>query len=116
MNMTTKNNIFEEFLDEYIKAGRVRKGEILDHITKTTKVKWREFAVSKFKRMQLHGPAHTEGRGRKTYYTKDVDAALFDLWEAANEACGELLFPMIKEYVSILQRDKKSWREIQKNV
>ena len=103
--MTTKNNIFEDFFEEYISAGKVRKGEILYHITQTTKIKWRESAVRKFKRMQTRDPAHSEGRGRKVYYGKDVDSALFDVWEAANECCGELLFPMIKEYVSVLQRD-----------
>jgi hypothetical protein len=105
MNMATKNNIFEEFLEEYISAGRERKGEILDHIIKTTKMKWRESAVRRFRRMQLRDPARVEGRGRKVYYTKDVDGALFDIWETANEMCGELLFYMIKEYVLILQRD-----------
>lgn len=105
MMMTTKNDIFREFLEEYIKAGRVRKGEILDHITKTTKMKWRESAVRKFKRIQLRDPAQTEKRGRKVYYTKDVDVALFDVWDTANQPCGELLFPILREYVSIMQRD-----------
>lgn len=106
MTMATKQDIFQEFLEEYISASRERKGEILDHITKTTKMKWRESAMRKFKRMQMRDSSHIDNRGRKVYYTKDVDAALFDLWEAANEPCGELMFPLINEYVSILKRDK----------
>jgi hypothetical protein len=105
MNMTTKNNIFQEFFKEYISADRARKGEILDHITKTTKI-WRESAIRRFRRMQMSNPDKAETRGRKTHYTKDADAALFTIWEAANELCGELLHPLIKEYVSILKRDK----------
>jgi hypothetical protein len=37
---------------------------------------------------------------------KDVDAALQTVWSAANEPCGELLHPMIAEYVTIFKRDK----------
>ena len=76
MNMTTKQDIFQEFLKEYISASRERKGEILDHIIKTTKMKWRESAVRRFKRMQMRDNAYEENRGRKVYYTKDVDTAL----------------------------------------
>ena len=40
------------------------------------------------------------------YYTPDVTAALKDIWEDDDEVCGELLHPMIKEYVEILKRDR----------
>ena len=43
--------------------------------------------------------------GRRRYYTKAVDSALFDVWEAANRPCGVLLHPLVKEYVDILVRD-----------
>ena len=32
--------------------------------------------------------------------------ALKDVWEAGNEVCGELLFPIINEYIDVLARDK----------
>jgi hypothetical protein len=108
MNMTTKQDIFKEHKKAYWKANKQSKGEILDHITKTTTL-CRESAVRWFKRLQKRGPERTETRGRKTYYTKDVDAALFDIWNASNQPCGELLYPLIKEYVAILQRDN-DWK------
>jgi hypothetical protein len=108
MTMATKNEIFREFFEEYINADRGRKGEILDHITKTTKM-WRESVIRRFKRMQFFEPHSKKKPGRKVYYTKDVDDALYDIWEAGNRACGELLCSIIGEYVSILQRDKM-WR------
>lgn len=37
---------------------------------------------------------------------KNSVAALKTVWEAASEICGELLHPVIAEYVEILQRDK----------
>ena len=104
MNMTTKNDIFEEFLNEYLGADQARKGEILDHVAAVTKMH-RKAVIRKFAAKQMKDPAKQECRGRKTYYTKDVTCALKTIWKAANEPCGELLHPMIPEYVTILQRD-----------
>ena len=107
--MTTKNDIFEEFLLEYLSADRARKGEILDHVTAVTKMV-RKSAIRKFRAKQMAGPGKEKKRGRKIYYGPDVTAALKMIWEAANEPCGELLHPMIREYVTIFQRDQM-WKE-----
>ncbi len=103
--METKNNIFKRYLGEYLKADKERKSEILNHVVDVVGMH-RKAAMRKFKVLQLRDSRLPEGRGRRIYYTKDVDAALFDVWNAANQACGELLFPLIEEYVTILQRDK----------
>lgn len=104
MNMTTKNNIFGRYLSEYLKAGKKRKGEILEIVCDITKMHDKA-AIRKFGRLQMKGNAEPEKRGRKTYYTSDVSAALRTIWEATSEICGELLYPIIEEYVPILQRD-----------
>lgn len=105
MTMKTKNDIFKEHSSEYWKADRKKKGEILNHVCAVTKMH-RKSAVRKFRRLQTKDPCSVEGRGRSVYYTPDVTAALKDLWEDGDEVCGELLHPMIKEYVEILKRDK----------
>jgi hypothetical protein len=56
--------------------------------------------------MQMRDPLRTDRRGRAVYYTPDVTAALKEIWDIGDEACGELLHPQIKEYVLILKRDK----------
>lgn len=104
IHMATKNNIFEEKLGEYLSADIPRKSEILSAVIEITGLH-RKSAIRRFRRLQLLDGSLPERRGRKVYYTKDVDVALFDLWEAANQPCGELLFPLIEEYVSILKRD-----------
>jgi len=104
MNMTTKNDIFTRYLKEYLKASNERKSEILNHITDVTGMH-RKACIRRFGVLQRKDPSSRETRGRPTYYTKDVDAALFAIWEAANELCGELLHPLINEYVTILRRD-----------
>lgn len=45
-------------------------------------------------------------RGRKAYYTDAEYAALKEIWVAANSCCGELLHPIIAEYIAIFQKDQ----------
>lgn len=105
MTMKTKNDIFKEHSSQYWKANKKEKGEILTHVCAVTKMH-RKAAVRKFKAMQVKDPRKVESRGRSVYYTPDVTAALKEIWEDDDEVCGELLHPMIKEYVRILMRDK----------
>ena len=104
MNMTTKNEIFERYKKEYWKAGRKRKGQILKNVVDVVKMHVKS-AIKRFRRLQTKEKSCLDTRGRPVVFTKDADAALETIWEAANEPCGELLFPMIREYVTILQRD-----------
>lgn len=105
--MATKQNIFEEHLDEWLKARKDRKlrKEITDHIVFTTRVH-RKSVPRSFKRVQMKDASKEERRGRKMYYTPDVQNALKDVWEAGGRVCGELLHPQIVEYVCVLKRDK----------
>ena len=105
MNMATKNNIFEEYLEEYLKASRTRKGEILTHVCFVTKLH-RKSASRRFKRLQLRGSTpSTKRQGRPIVYGPDVTVALRTVWEAGGEVCGELLHPVTHEYIDILIRD-----------
>jgi len=114
MNMDTKQQIFERYKDEYFKAGaeksggRKRQGEILTIVCDVAKIV-RKAAIRKFGRLQTKDPCTEENRGRAVYYTADVTAALKDVFDASNGLCGELLHPVIAEYVEIFRRDK-TWR------
>lgn len=103
--MDTKNNIYKEYLERYLKAGMKEKGVILTHVCFVTKMH-RKAAIRKFGRMQKRDPTTEERRGRSVYYTADVTAALREIWEAGNEVCGELLHSVVSEYIDILIRDK----------
>ncbi|MEK7169793.1 MAG: hypothetical protein AAB767_00725 [Patescibacteria group bacterium] len=103
--MGTKNEIFKEHTAAYVKACKEEKGALLSHVCAVTGMHPKA-AIRKFRRLQRRDPAHTEARGRSTYYTPDVTAALKDVWEAASEPCGELLHPVLHEYVDILLRDR----------
>lgn len=54
----------------------------------------------------MKGGTCQEGRGRPERYTPNVIAALKYVWDAASEPCGEILHPMVAEYVAIFRRDK----------
>ena len=108
MNMETKNQVFGRYKKEYfeLKSKRKRSSQtrILDIVCQVTQIT-RKAAIRKFGRIQNKDDFAIETRGRKTYYTADAIAALKDIWVAGNEACGELLFPITKEYIAILRRD-----------
>ena len=104
MTMGTKKELFGIELSTYLKAGKQKKGRILDSLERQTGM-WRESIVRSFRRLQLKRSGDEKKRGRKTYYTGDVLTALNEIWVVANNCCGELLHGVIAEYVSILKRD-----------
>ena len=106
--MKTKTDIFKEYLEAYLKGGKEQKSLLLNHVCFVTKMH-RKASIRKFSTLQLCDPYRQEARGRSEYYGPDVTCALKDVWEIGNEVCGELLFPMINEYIDILVRDKK-WK------
>ena len=105
MTMNTKKELFGIELSVYLSASKAEKGKILDSLTRQTGM-WRESIIRSFRRLQLESPlTPKKKRGRSVYYTTDVGAALSEIWEAANSCCGELLHPVIAEYVATFQRD-----------
>ena len=108
MIMATKKDIFREHLSAYCRADRLGKGRILDHVCFITKLH-RKAAIRRFNALRLGYAYKEEQRGRIEFYTPDVTAALFDVWEAGDEVCGELLHSVIKEYIDIFTRDNM-WR------
>ena len=108
--METKKEVFDRYKKEYYEAKADKKKRkiltgIID-IVKSLTGMGRKSIIRAFKVQQTRDPCTEEKRGRKVYYKPDVTAALKDIWEAGSEVCGELLHPMIKEYVKILIQDK----------
>lgn len=104
MYMATKNDIFNKYKEEYWKASKERKSDLLNVICEITGLT-RKGAIKRFRRIQTRDPSHQERRGRPMIYTKDVSAALYTVWDAANQPCGTLLHPLIREYVDVFIRD-----------
>ena len=101
--MATKNEIFNRYVNEYIKAKRIRKKEILNTICELMNIH-RKTAVRKFHRLQFDVGDAKKKRGRKAWYTTDVVIALKTIWLVLGEVCGELIHPMINEIISVLKQ------------
>lgn len=100
-------NIFKEKLEEYLKANRKEKGEILNAVCKITNL-GRVQAVRNFKKLQFRDRGcFKETRGRKTIYGNEVNSLLKDIWELADRMSGELLHPIIYEYLNSFAKSKK---------
>lgn len=107
--MGTKKEVFRERLEEYLKASGQEKSIMLDALQMITGLH-RKAIIRGLRREQMRDRRKPQKKaGRRTLYTPDVTAALKEVWEAGNEVCGELLYPVISEYVDILIRDTL-WR------
>ncbi len=106
MTMETKHEVIKDILGEYLKETRRGKTVILDRLEKTVHMH-RKAIIRRLKVLQLRNEVYMiDGRGRPTYYTADVIAGLKDVWDVSNSLCGELLHPIIGEYIDVLERDK----------
>jgi hypothetical protein len=114
MKMETKREVFARYEEEYYKA-RIKKNgrKILTKIINTVRdvtSMGRKSIIRRFHTLQMKDTSISETRGRSLYYTPDVTVALKEVWETGGEVCGELLHPMVSEYVQILKRDKM-WKQ-----
>lgn len=102
--MNTKKELFGIELKHYLGTSSKKKGEILDSLERQTDMN-RKSLIRAFRRLQLYDSRFTHHRGRRVYYTNDVIAALEEIWDSANKCCGELLHPVIGQYIDIFKRD-----------
>ena len=109
--MIAKDNICEEKLGEWLRARKIgdrqKVGKILDAVCFVTGLH-RKSVSRKFKHLQLKRKSlrKKECRGRKRYYSRDVDMALKMVWESAGCICGELLHGVIDEYVQVFEKSR----------
>lgn len=108
--MTTKQAIFRAHLAEWLKAkgDRKKRGKMIKDISQIAQVHPQSVGRC-FYRVQMVGGSAGHRRGRRAYYTGDVRAALYDIWSAANQPCGELLHPVVGEYIAAFKKEKR-WK------
>ena len=104
--MATKHEVIREFLEQYLVSNKQVKGRILDHLEVVVKMR-RKSLIRRFGVLQMRNSRYwSDSRGRPLYYTPDTVCALKEIWEISEFLCGERLHPILREYVSILKRDK----------
>jgi hypothetical protein len=111
--MATKHDVLTAHLQTWLdaKKDRKRRAEVTRLICQSIQIHPKSVPRA-FKRLQLRGKDVHVRSGRPTVYTSDVIAALLDIWEAGDRCCGELLHPMIREYVEIFRRDHE-WNHVE---
>ena len=100
--MKTTVDPFEKYKEEYWKASKKRKGEILNVLAELTALH-KKSIIRKFKKLQFADSASQKAmpvrQGRPCVYNLETISALKQLWELSSKLCGELLHPMIAEYL-----------------
>ncbi|MBW6440424.1 hypothetical protein K0B03_00080 [Patescibacteria group bacterium] len=100
--MKTTVEPFEKYREEYWKANKKRKGEILNVMAELTAMH-KKSIIRKFKKLQFADQASKKSmpvkQGRPCVYNFEIIFALKQLWELSLKLCGELLHPMIGEYL-----------------
>lgn len=108
MNMATKHDFLSAHLGTWLatKHSKKERGKMVELVSSAMRIHPKSVPRT-FKRLQLRGKEVKSRSGRPRIYTSDVLAALYDVWEIGDRCCGELLHPMIFEYVKIMNRDKE---------
>ncbi len=107
MKYKTKMKIFKEKLNKYLKANKQEKGKILDAVCEVTGIS-RKRVIKNFKKIQLKDTScFKETRGRKRIYGNEVNSLLKDIWEMSDRLSGELLHPILEEYLNSFVKTKK---------
>ena len=102
--MATIYEVFQHYLLVYLKASRKSKQAILNTVCEVTRLH-RKSAIRRFHKMQFKRRDNRDCRGRPVIYGSEVVTALKEVWQAASEICGELLHPVIGDYVTVMKRD-----------
>lgn len=108
--MATKHEVLKAHLAEWLQArkSKKRRGQMIQMICQAIQLHPKSVPRA-FKRLQMRGLKAKERPGRPRLHNFEVIAALKELWEIGDQCCGELLHPVIPEYVAILKRDSE-WK------
>jgi hypothetical protein len=104
--MATKHDILHTHLNSWMQAkgNKKARSDITKHVRFVTGMHPKSISRA-FTREQMRKNGDMKRVGRPVVFGPDVTAALYDVWEAANYSCGELLHGSIPEFISLLQRD-----------
>lgn len=110
MNMVTKHKVLQAHLKEWLaeKGDKKKRGELGRRLAAAVRLHPKSISRS-MKRIQLKKSSDTgKKRGRSLYYDKEVDAALYDIWDAMERPCAEIMHPAVSNYINAFL-EEKSW-------
>ncbi len=110
MNMATKHEVLAAHLQAWMDSrdNKAKRGELTVELAKTTKLHPKSIGRS-MRTLQLRSNKRpAKKRGRPRYYDKEVDAAIYQVWECMEYPCAETVHPMIGTYIQSYQANR-SW-------
>ena len=80
--MNTKRELLEEHLRAWLlcKGYKEKRGEMIQNISSLLRIHPKSVGRA-FRSIQLASHREIEQRGRSVYYSADVQAALYDVWD-----------------------------------
>ncbi len=102
MNMETKHEVLQSHLKEWLacKEDKIKRGILTKNLAKATKMHQKSIGRS-MRTIQLRSKFRPpKKRGRKRYYDKAVDSALYELWLCMEYPCAETMHPMLADYIN----------------
>jgi len=106
--MKTKQAVLEAHLQEWLntKPYSKERRKLREQLEKTVTIHQRSVGRA-MKRLQHKDRAIPERRGRPKLYTKDVESALYEIWEAMDCPCAENMQPMVDEYIQAFVSERR---------
>ena len=94
MNLKSKQQYMNTLGPQYLQASKKDKGKFLDEYCRNTGQN-RKHVIKKFRSL-LKPPKGKVRARRPEYYTRDVRAALVQIWQIFDRPCGQRLEPLLK--------------------
>ena len=101
MNMTTKHEVLQAHFKEWLacKEDPKKRGTLTKELAKATQMHQKSIGRS-MRTLQMKSKRKpSQRRGRKRYYDKQVDDALYELWKYMEYPCAETMHPMLGVYI-----------------
>ena len=107
--MATKHEVLQDNLKKWLacKEDKDKRGEMIRRLSTSLSLHKKSISRS-MRRLQLKDHSVPEKRGRSVYYGKDVDVALFKIWEEMEYPCAENMHSAIRNYVKYFT-DDNNW-------
>ena len=102
MNLQTRREILTNIRNQYLEAGWLGKGKILDCFVAASGYD-RKYAI-KLLNSKDEIKKQPQARQSRVKYDAQVKQALVTIWYAANQICSKRLVPFIPELVSAMER------------
>lgn len=103
LTMRQRQAVTRRLAQDYQKAGKKRKGQLLDHLVYLTGYR-RSYAARVLRQALQPRPRRPGKRRKSAIYDHEVLRALGQIWVICDGICGKRLAPFLPEIIPVLER------------